>query len=52
MEEKADGLNQVISDEADCRTASATPGLLKTNIFSQGLLYKRIYDLLTNLHFS
>ena len=28
FKEKADSLNELINDKADCRTASATPGLL------------------------
>ena len=32
LEEKGDSLNQLISDKGVCRTAPATPGLLKSNI--------------------
>ena len=32
MEEKADGLTQLINDKAVCRTAPASPGLLVTTI--------------------
>ena len=33
LEEKDDGLTHLINDEAVCRTAPATPGLLKMYIF-------------------